>query len=200
VSSDIKPLENSRGHAEYHDIVRNIANDNGIRTNRHIISDGHPAKYFCASANLHMITNLGRTQWVIVAAIPHRDALADHTIITNNSVSMNTDTAVMLNIEPPAYLRGRVDVDAEKHLGQLVQDNMGNRPGRANELVFDNKSGMPKPINQQRPKAKGEQTLTVGFEILNNLDHRSGAMGSCLFSIFATPRVDEMYQILGVAQ
>jgi len=90
------------GRHSYSDTtIGHITEDNGIRTNGNIIANANTSEQLCPSTNVDAVADAGGAAMVSIAQ-PHRDAIANDAIVTEDGITTDDNAPNMLDDKPVA--------------------------------------------------------------------------------------------------
>src|SRR5882757_3521914 len=169
---EVAHFDHSRRNPSDHCELRNIPNDHGIGANDHVIADADAPEHLGTGAKLDTVPDRRGSQGVVGARVANCDAVTDQAVIAHHGIAMDDNASMVLDAQAPANARRRADDDAAGHLGKLVEDYVGDSPGRPHDLVANDKPRMPEAVHQQCPEADAQQALALRPQVLENVHRR----------------------------
>jgi hypothetical protein len=164
-------FQEPRGDAADNNVAGHIVDDNRVCADDHVVSYGDSSEYLGARADLHPAADGGRSERIVIAGISESHAMSYQTIVAYDARSVNDDTAVVFDTQPPADARRGSDADAAENLGQSVQNHVYEGPRRTDDFVAHHEPRMTESVYQERPNAYAHQSFALSLNVFEDDVH-----------------------------
>jgi hypothetical protein len=161
-------FQDPRRHSAHYGKVRHVSDHYGIRGYDHIVPHTHAAQDLRPSAELDTVANDGCTERVVHTRVADCHAVTNQTIVADDSRAVYDDAAMMLDAQAATDVGGCADDNPADNFRELVEDDVGDRPGRAHYLVADGEAGVSETVHQQCPETDAEQPFALRLEVFQN--------------------------------
>src|SRR4051794_39134854 len=105
-------LDDAGGNPPHYGEIRNVPNNNGIRSNDDIVTNAYTAQDLGACTNIDAITDGGRAEGIRRATVSNCDTVTDQAVVPHHCRAMYDNTAVVLYAQAPTDGRGGANDDA----------------------------------------------------------------------------------------
>lgn len=165
-------LQDARRYPPDHGKVGNIPDHYRIGADNDVITDAYPPKNFRAGAELDTAADSGRAKRVVEAGVAKGHTMTDQAVVADYGRAMYDNASMVLDGQPPADGRGAADADPAENLDELVEYDVGDRPGRTHHLVADREAGVTEAVDEKCPETDAQQPFALRFEVFQQVHHR----------------------------
>src|SRR5882724_2160597 len=161
-------FQDARRYAAHDCKIGNVTDHHGVRANDHIVPYPYAAEDLRTSTEVDAIADRGCTQWIVGATVTNGYTVTDQTVIADHGCPVYDDTAVMFDAQAATDLRGCPDDDAAENFRELVEYDVGNRPGSPHYPVADDETGVSETVPQQCPETDPQQSLALRLQVFQD--------------------------------